>query len=225
MIWTVIALFFAYAIIEPMRFVKLQRGYDHTSISSSIMAIKQGQELRKDIEDLSAIQKISFLDIFATRQDVLTSSASVIYHKDTRGLEKSDPNFLRDLISTPIYAIIPRFLWNSKPEFTYGLWVREKIHGLSRDSSSAIGVIGYLYLVGNFMGILVIMFFLGFVERIMAELLLFTNNMVKIIVYLSAIPFFMSVDIFGLLMSLFREIPILLFLFTLIFRGNAFKWR
>jgi len=93
---------------------------------------------------LSAFQK------FLSRINIIESCSAVVRYKDTFGIQFGDPKFLEDLILSPVYAIIPRFILPSKSTATYGVWVSRNVYGsFDSNAQSYVTVQGFFYLAGG----------------------------------------------------------------------------
>ena len=64
-------------------------------------------------------------------------------------MTEEDPKFLENILSSPAYAVIPRFLWPSKPYGDVGAWFNRVVFGGSIYSATGMSPIGYLYLAGG----------------------------------------------------------------------------
>lgn len=208
---------FAYTIIEPMRFLR-QAGNNDSYINTLSEAITTGEEISNT--DNKPFLLITLMERF----DIVSYSARAINYKDKTGLNKKDPEFFKQLTFAPFYAIIPRIFWPDKPVFDYGVWFTRNViwedfplYAEDFRSSTAMGPIGYLYICGGYIYIILYMALLGVLALFLtSNLIINQNNLFGILIYLSFILFFVNVDHFGLINHIFKTLPLLLILLKII---------
>ena len=74
------------------------------------------------------------------------------------------------LLFSPLYAIIPRVIWPSKPLANFGSWASVHIYGSGEENSIGITPQAYSYLVARFFGIIFFFFMFGLVQKVMFNL-------------------------------------------------------
>jgi hypothetical protein len=62
----------------------------------------------------------------------------------------------------PILAYLPRAIWQSKPSYSRGVWFNQEVRGHRNDEVTSVGMgpIGYLYMAGGIVA--VVLGFMGF---------------------------------------------------------------
>jgi hypothetical protein len=223
--YTVFTLFltlFAFTIIEPLRLLR-RAGVVDSSIGSYFSTMGEAVVSSTDTKELNDTEKLLITNTLMERFDVVTMSAALIRHKDKYGLTKDDPDFFKHLTFVPFYALIPRILWKDKPIFNYGQWntrtvIWEGNPAMENNAtSSTLGPIGYLYLCGGLFYIILHFFILGYLAAYFTKLLLFSKNVVNLLLYLVVIGAMLNMDVSNLYNFIIKSLPIILFTFYLIF--------
>jgi hypothetical protein len=142
------------------------------------------------VDGLEALLEKSVSDVFTSRSNIeetgfddTTSRLSALtYARDAIGL--SDPSLLQGdekVWLAPLYPLVPRVLWKDKPVLNKGQRLSVALGGPST-SSSAVTIIGDLYLMYGTFGVMVGLFLYGiclqvymnwFAKRAMSERRLF----------------------------------------------------
>ena len=164
---TVFSISVAYAVIEPFRAVRNQRGGSLTSVSDTISALQEGAR-----GDSTAVRQRdeseSTLLTVAARSNLSYIGAFGLEYADThKTLPIGSPDFLGDLFIAPLHALVPRFIWDSKPLGNLGLWYNQVIMGMSHFSSTAMGPFAYLYFAGGHLAVAVAFYLIGAVQRVL----------------------------------------------------------
>lgn len=209
----------AYAVIEPFRFAKNNDpSFDTTSIVSIASALSS-REAVKAAED-----SVPFVVAFLSRQNLtLIGSYGLDYLERFPNGRSGDPDILSEILLAPIYAWIPRILWDGKPLGDIGLWYTQAVLEKDHFSSTGMGMVTYLYMAGGLLLIFSAYFFTGFLLKLLCDFLSPKNFLPGAVVFVAGVlPIAINNDTFsGTLTSLFRELPLLIVLQFLIFkRGN-----
>ena len=145
-------------------------------------------------------------DVFADEHEILPADG---------------PEFLSDIIFSPVYAWIPRFVWEDKPLANVGLWYTQVVFGLNILSSTAMGVITYLYFAGGTIMVFVGLFFIGVIQR---AIFFFTQPWLTAagaVVFFALLPTTVNIaelHFNSILVTLFREFPLMLALVAVCYR-------
>lgn len=207
---------FAYLTIEPLRMaIGMDRLYNPKDINSLITNITYSINYgaRKQVEE-------NLYEASLTRQNMLLESAVAIRYKEVVGLGVNSPPFLNHLLLEPIYAFIPRIFWPTKPSMqAYGYWHQLVAHGYSHPVSRGMGPIGYLYMAGG--TLLVILFFglIGLIQKVIYKNF-FSQNAGKLLVYIILLSNFIPIQtaVYALSYNLIRD-----FIFTYFFQRIFFE--
>lgn len=209
-----VALFAAYAVIEPFRAARYEetafRGTSLTSIVETMVAAAVAEKA-ETVDVAKAGVALQLLSRLTT-----TQIASLgIEFADTRPLPEGSPAFLQDIFLAPFYAVIPRALWESKELSRHGLWYRNEVMGIEGETS-AVGMspFTYLYVAGG--GIAVAFGFLvfGIVQRAWAEQFLAPSAAGAMIVFLLGVRVLAVPDsvFYSSIVDFLRIVPIALVL-------------
>jgi len=215
-----VAIIVAYAVIEPFRAARYEgagfRGTSLTSIAETVLtAAMTGQGETLDAEQAgTALQVLS--------RTTMTYIASLgIEFADTRPLPEGSPSFLQDIFLAPLYAVIPRALWESKEGSRHGLWYRNEVMGIAGETSSVgMSPFTYLYFAGGGLAIALGFIAVGIIQRVWTERFLVSRTAGAIIVFLVGIRLLAIPDsvFYGLIVDLLRLVPAALVLQYVIFR-------
>lgn len=221
--WIILALVgmaAAYAVIEPFRLARNESSaFSGTSLDSivSTMIGSAGSSVGDTPEQVNTLVSV------ASRSNLSYVASFGIDFADGRpALPVGSPDFLGDLFLAPLHAWIPRLIWDNKPLGTLGLWYNQVVMGMSHFSSTAMGPFVYLYFAGGFLAVLIGFFFLGIVQRSLFFLLQPAFSVAGGIVFLGMLNTVVVIDssFNGIIISLCRELPLLLLLQFLLFRGR-----
>ena len=167
--WIAIAvmmLVLAYQVVEPLRsIINNSTNFNNQSIGSIISAVFDAATMEQEDATSSTAMKV-----FA-RQDMTTFTAQSFLFKDKFGVPDDAPDFFGSLIFSPVHAFVPRFIWSGKPTESTGYWYNVSVMGalpLNR-TSVAMGPVSYAYFAGGYLGIFLVFWFIGFIQRITFE--------------------------------------------------------
>ncbi|SIO55351.1 hypothetical protein SAMN05444166_5083 [Singulisphaera sp. GP187] len=140
-------------------------------------AYNEGRVQRGDIGSIGrglidgmaeSFESVSVLDSFADsgKEIVLVSGnfeqfAMVMQYVDTTGTRWYGIDYLY-----PIFSVIPRAVWPSKPSPSHGGWVYKEIYRMPGDSAESQTVPGDMYLNFGWMGVVFGLFVFGMLGRI-----------------------------------------------------------
>jgi len=140
-------------------------------------------------------------------------AAGAIAHRDNLRLDETDPQFISRIVMSPLYAYIPRIVWPQKPVSNLGLWYNIKVRGMPENTLSSVGMspVGYLYLGGGIVAIVIVFWVIGIIQRICFECL--TNSGIGAwIVYFGLLYNLVVINsaVDSIFVGLFRFFPILI---------------
>ena len=209
----------SYAVIEPFRYARYNDpDFNGSSIVSIVNTLISPDISTKRIE--SEEYKPNTLIAFFARSNVTKSGApALVFADDNPVLPPGSPEFLKELIMTPLYAVVPRFIWQSKPLANLGLWYSQVVNGSDTLSSFGMGCFTYLYFVGGFTAVLIAFYIIGIVQRTIFILLQPSKTIPGSIVYLVCLPVISTLSEFSSIITLLcRELPLTLLLMFILFR-------
>lgn len=216
-----LAIIAAYAVIEPFRVARYEEtGFRGTSLTSiaetALVAAVTDRSETVDAEQIGvALQVLS--------RTTMTYIASVgIEFADTRPLPDGSPAFLQDIFLAPLYAVIPRALWESKESMRHGLWYRNEVIGIGGDETTSIGMspFTYLYFAGGGIAVALGFLALGILQRAWAERFLVSESAGALLVFLVGLRLLSIPDsvFYSLVVDLLRFAPAALVLQYVVFR-------
>jgi hypothetical protein len=211
----------AYAVIEPFRVARNEdtsvRGISMYRIASTMIS-SAGSGVGNTTEEIGILLAV------ASRSNLsYVGSIGIDFADGHSALPGGSPDFLGDLLLAPLHAWIPRFIWNSKPLGTLGLWYTQVVMDKDHLSSTAMGPFTYLYFAGGFVAVWVGFFFIGVVQRSLFFLLQPAYSMAGGAVLLAMLNTVVAIDsaFNSIIISLCRQLPLLLLVQFLLFRNRA----
>jgi hypothetical protein len=169
---TVLLVFLSYVVIEPYRITRHAdpeyRGTDILHIGSALVENIGSEDIFSGVqEDLP----VSVLMGFLNRMSNLPDAARSIQFKEETELPEDSPEFLKNLLMTPVHAVVPRLLWPSKPLQRVGSWYAITVREQPYTSETAFSMtpVGYLYFAGGVVAILLTFGVLGLLQRVIYE--------------------------------------------------------
>lgn len=159
----VVGLMAAYAVIEPFRAARNESaGFVGTSIGSIVSTMASASSVNADGGDERASTSLS---VFARSNLTYIGSLGIAYAANHNELPAGSPAFLGDIILAPANAVIPRFLWDSKPLQNIGLWYTNQVMGLDLYSSTAMSPFTYLNFAGGPLAVILGFLLVGVLQR------------------------------------------------------------
>lgn len=159
----VVGLMAAYAVIEPFRAARNENaGFVGTSLGSIVSTMTSASSVNADDGGERASTALSILARFNM---TYIASLGIEYAANNSELPAGSPEFLSNIILAPAHALIPRFLWNSKPLETIGLWYTNQVVGLDLYSSTAMSPFTYLNFAGGPLAVILGFLMVGILQR------------------------------------------------------------
>ncbi|RUQ32311.1 MAG: hypothetical protein EKK68_06835 [Candidatus Competibacteraceae bacterium] len=216
-IFMMIAIFAAYAVIEPFRAERNRESGELSSVTAISNALMRGITNSKPVDDDSGSTTLSI----ASRMNLsYIGSFGIEYADALPELPEGSPAFLENILLAPAHAVVPRFLWESKPLGTLGLWYNQVVMGNTHFSSTAMGPFTYLYFAGGYWAVGIAFFLFGILQRALLSLCEPWRHLTGSIVFLSMLPTLAVIDssVNGILVDIFRILPLLLLLLHILYR-------
>jgi hypothetical protein len=161
-----IALLFAYAIIEPARKLHNNGGDESKDVGSIVALGIQAMNTSGGIASIGLPVQLILLETLARMNVTFAGVPGIEYAAHYKPLPPGSPPFLRDILTAPISAIVPRFLWTGKSTGDTGLWYqREVLQTNLLTSSAATGLVTDLNFAGGPIAVLMGFLALGFIHR------------------------------------------------------------
>jgi hypothetical protein len=228
-----LALILALVIIEPFRYIKNARdkygyGFDSTSLTNIASALSSSAKFAVNVTETNTDNKNKALILLNTMNRLnLTSvgSLGISFADDHKNLPAGSPEFFWDIILAPLHAWIPRFLWEGKPLQNTGLWYTKTVVnpmlGRGVNSSTAMGVFTHLYFAGGTIAIFCGLFFIGFINRLLfftTQPWLSDSGGIVFMSMMATTAVIAEGTFNGIIVSLFRELPLLLALMAFFYK-------
>lgn len=156
----------------------------------------------------------------AARSNLSYIGAFGLEYADThKTLPIGSPAFLEDIFLAPVHALVPRFIWDSKPLGNLGLWYNQVVMGMSHFSSTAMGPFVYLYFAGGYLAVAIAFYIIGIVQRILWFRLTPWASLPGAIIMLGLMRSVATIDsaVNGMIIALIRESLLLLMLVHVLF--------
>lgn len=159
----VVSVMAAYAVIEPFRAARNEgAGFVGTNIGSIVSTMTSASSVNADDGGERASTALSILSRFNM---TYIASLGIEYAANNSELPAGSPDFLGDIILAPAHALIPRFLWSSKPLETTGLWYTNQVMGFDFYSSTAMSPFTYLNFAGGTLAVILGFLMVGIFQR------------------------------------------------------------
>ena len=180
LIISLLFLFVAYNLVEPYRnYILNSNNFERKSLSGIIDGFLKAQDRSYIVDNSNILKEV------VGRQNFSRELAYLQEYNIKHGDDESDPDFIFLIVSVPFQIIIPRVLWNDKPKSDLGIaFLTNKVLGLSYQSSTAFGPLGFLYMTGGITAIILGSFLIGAILRL-ATLFLTSGNWGSVLVFMA----------------------------------------
>lgn len=217
MVWAVLALAFAYVVVEPFRLIRNEdAGFAGTSVTDIVDAFTASHHESVASQPGGSL----WIPVMARSSLTYVGSLGVAFRDEHQQLPEGSPEFLRGLLFTPVYALVPRIIWPTKPSGNIGLWYTRVVMGQDIYSSTDLGPVTYFYFAGGMFGVFAGFFVFGVLYRILYFISFpgdSSPRAVVFIVLLSTITI-LSGAVAGILIAFIRDVPLVIILQYYLFR-------
>lgn len=210
----IVAIVLSYAIIEPFRVARNQQsGALDSSMAITALLLDSGT-------DQPANSNFSMAALAARGNLSSIGSVGIEFADENEELPSGSPAFLADMFLAPLHAVIPRFIWDSKPLGDLGFWYTQTVLGRYIMSSTAMGPITYLYFAGGVVAIGIVFFLIGVLQRWMWFVLTPWKSLAGGLIFLSLLPGLANVDsaVNAVIINIVRTLPMMLLLVHVLYR-------
>ncbi|HET7930106.1 MAG TPA: hypothetical protein VFL63_01785 [Rhodanobacteraceae bacterium] len=217
----VLAIFLAYAVIQPYRNV---RNSQYAGSGDSVSAVASSIVSAQDEPVAGSYTKgPTWLNFLARSSLLSVGSLGIAYQDAGKGLPAGSPAFLKNLIMAPVYAVVPRFLAPGKPVGNMGLWYTRVVLGKDIMSATAPSPFTYLYFAGGTLAIVAFFWLLGTGLKLMTLLLRPSDSIAASLVYLVLLGTVATVPsaVDGMAVNIIRTVPLILLVQLLLFPKRA----
>lgn len=166
-----VALILAYLVIEPYRVYLSLRESATVSMTEAIGMI---EIVVSERERLMHISDVSLAESIVSRFDISGMTALAVNYVDSGALQaEKRREFQNSIYWSPILAYIPRAVWpGEKPSFSHnGAWFNQQVRGRWNDDTTSVGMgpIGYLYMAGGVLAVVLGFFGLGVLQALIFD--------------------------------------------------------
>lgn len=218
----VLGLFAAYAVIQPFREARFRElDFDETSLSSIVDTFVASRDSAYQSADPDGPVAITTASFFVRVSDVVTAANGIEFAERWQVLPEGSPAFLKDILLSPIYSVIPRLLWEGKPINDVGLWYTQVVMGQPTTSSTAMYPVTYLNFAGGIAAVIVGFLVVGVIQcALFRGLSAHAGAGVFIAICLIGSLGHIDSVYYSFFISLIRNVPLLFGLQWLLFRGD-----
>lgn len=164
---SILAIIFSYMVIEPFRIYYERGGFRN----SQVLSVTELANIYLDSSKYTerSDDKANYAEAFLNRMSYVAPLAKTIEYADQNNYYHTEE--WGNLLLSPLYGVIPRFLWESKPLANFGIWASVNIFNLPETTQMGITPQGYAYLVLRFWGVFIFFALYGVMQKIIFNLL------------------------------------------------------
>ncbi|MBX9867486.1 MAG: hypothetical protein K2Y14_11275 [Burkholderiales bacterium] len=227
-LFIVISINVAYPVIERFRAIRnsMETNFPSTSLIdiTQIMFFPTEEQISKASYDEQEDDAPVYLRVMARTSMVGIGSLGVDFYDQHDSMPEGSPEVLTEVFLSPLYSWIPRFIWSGKTLQNIGLWYTQVVMGLKYSfSSTAMGMITYLYIGGGYLVVLFGFIFIGIMQRIAFGITQPWKTCAGSLVAMSTVVMISSIaelNMDALIVLLVRMMPIVIFLQSIIYKHN-----
>ena len=217
-----VGIFVAYALIQPFREARFKEfEFDETSVSSIVDTFVASRDSAYAQSEPDGPVAKTTASLFVRVSDVATAANGIEFAERWEVLPEGSPDFLKDILLSPLYSVVPRLLWEGKPINDVGVWYTQVVMGEGSTSSTAMYPVTYLNFAGGSVAVV-----LGFLVVGVMQSALFrgisAHRGAALFLAVCLISSLGHVDsvYYTFFISLIRNLPLLVALQWLLFRGD-----
>lgn len=224
----VIGINVAYPVIE--RFRAIRNSMETNFPSSSIVGITQIMffPTEKQVSNASYDEKEDdapvYLRVMSRTSMLQVGSLGVAFYDQHDNMPEGSPEVITEILLSPLYSWIPRFIWSGKTLQNIGLWYTQVVMDFKYlFSSTAMGMITYLYIGGGYLVVLLGFMFIGMMQRIIVGITQPWKTCAGSLMAMSTVAIISAIaelNMDALIVLLVRMLPILFFLQSIIYKHD-----
>lgn len=230
LIWIVfiaIGIQVAYPVIEQFRAIR--NSMEDSFPSSSFIDITQimffptdEQKSKASYDEEEDSQTPTYLKVMARTSMVQIGALGVDYYDQYNGnMPAGSPEVVKEILLSPLYSWIPRFIWSGKTIQSIGLWYTQVVMNLKYSfSSTAMGFITYLYMGGGMLIVFLGFIVIGGLQRITREIFQPWKTSAGALLSMTTVVMVASIaeyNMDALVVLLVRMIPIIMWLQSVLY--------
>lgn len=171
------ALVAAYMIVEPFRIY-----YESVRGKVDLLDVKKLAAAYSEALKQEEGRETNYTMAFIERNSYVVPLAKTLEFADMTNYYREEE--WGDLALSPLYAVVPRFVWESKPLADFGSWASVHIFGIMETTHTGITPQGYAYLVLRFEGIMLFFLLYGIIQRFVFNLLYLNSSFIAFYILL-----------------------------------------
>lgn len=216
----VLGIFMAYAVIEPFRVARYRElDFDSTSLTSIVDTFAASRDSVYERQDGQRPVASTTASFFVRASDVAAAANGIEFAERWEVLPEGSPDFLEDILLSPLYSLIPRALWEGKPLNDVGVWYTQVVMGEGTTSSTAMYPVTYLNFAGGALAVILGFGVIGVIQSVLfrgisahaGAALFITVCLVGSLGHIDSVYY-------SFFISLIRNLPLLFLLGWLLFR-------
>ncbi|MFZ1547716.1 MAG: hypothetical protein WAT12_11565 [Candidatus Nitrotoga sp.] len=216
----IVLLLSAYSVIEPFRDARKSDAQFQSQNLFYIVEVMFGTENASGTKDSPALQDKASHFVSA-QSPIALWSRGLEYHAWHDGLPASAPGFGRNILLSPLLAVVPRAIWPGKPEAIYGNWYYVEVLGNFGETSVSISGVTSLYFVGGWPAVMIGFFVFGMLQRGLFQGLV-PLGAGGVLVFLGLFSGLRGFEVFHvLIVDLLRTLPLMLLVQSLLLKKSA----
>jgi hypothetical protein len=217
-----IGTFVAYALIEPFREARFKEfDFDSTSVLSIVDTFVASRDSVYDRADPDGPVATTTSSFFLRISDVVTAANGIEFAERWQVLPEGSPAFLKDILLSPLYSVVPRLLWEDKPINDVGVWYTQVVMGEGTTSSTAMYPVTYLNFAGGVAAVIIGFLVVGVIQSALFRgMAAHSGAAVFMVVCLIGALGHVDSVYYAFFVSLIRNVPLLLGLQWLLFRAQ-----
>jgi hypothetical protein len=218
----VVGLFVAYALIEPFREARFKEfDFDSTSVLSIFDTFVASRDTVYDQANPEGPITTTTNSFFLRISDVVTAANGIEFAERWQVLPEGSPAFLKDILLSPLYSVVPRLLWEGKPINDVGVWYTQVVMGEGTTSSTAMYPVTYLNFAGGLAAVIIGFSIVGVIQSALFRgIAAHSGAAIFIVVCLIGSLGHVDSVYYAFFVSLIRNVPLLFGLQWLLFRGE-----
>jgi hypothetical protein len=190
-----IVLVFAMTVLKDFKEFAM-KSPDQAATADPVAYLKSASAYRDQIDKGAntndAMQHAMYMSMVG-RFNYVNEATQVMRYKQVEGLKESDPDFVTPFFTFPLFAVVPQFWILGKPVESYGGWATHLLIK-SRRFSIAFSPVGFSYLAGGVIFVLVIFFILGVLMKWLEYLFNNIKTVIGFILFLALLKLLVMFD-------------------------------
>lgn len=226
----VVSMNLAYPIIERFRAIRnsMENNFPSTSLVdiTQMMFFPTEEQLSSASYDDDEVDDTpTYLKVMSRTSMLQIGSLGVSFYDNRDEMPEGSPHVITEVLLSPLYSWIPRFIWSGKTLQNIGLWYTQVVMDLKYSfSSTAMGILTYLYIGGGYIVVLIGFMFVGSMQRLALGITQPWKTSAGSLVAMSTVVMISSIaelNMDALVVLLVRMVPIVVWLQSIMYKHNS----